>query len=392
MSIFRKYTFFPITKIAQYGFNVLEYVDCCSSKKLDITVLVQSDNIFIKGKRPIANKFLLKTVLRSFDENNIKYTTNRYLILFLYLLRKLKLVKIHKKNENNNVESFYRSNYFLTSMPQYVSRISAYNRSTSFCKLTSSNNALGKKILNENNIDSDSMFVAMHTRDNAYGSHLTGTNYGDSGGHNFRNSNFEDLFSSCEYLNRKGILTIRMGADQYPIENNKKNYIIDYSNSFRSEFMDIYIISKCKFFVGSTSGIWGVPYLFNTPILGTNFIPIYDSTMSSRDLWIPKKLWINKEKRFMNLKEMFSIDRTKYFNDKFYYDNGIEVVDNDSDELLSAISDMNSFVDGELVFSDKDDWLWDKFKSYLVKGDYSVVNSKARICPSFLQRNHEFLL
>jgi hypothetical protein len=41
------------------------------------------------------------------------------------------------------------------------------------------------KILNENSIDEKSEFVAMHTRDNAYGSFLKGTNYG---GHNFRNS------------------------------------------------------------------------------------------------------------------------------------------------------------------------------------------------------------
>jgi len=392
MNIYRKYTFFPITKIAQYAFNALEFVDYYQFKKPNITVLVPSDDIFVKGKRPIANKFLLKIMLRSFDENKIKHTNNKYLLFFLYLLHKLNIVTIHKKIENKNAEDFYGSGYFLTSMPQYASRTSAYNRSEALCSLTNDENTLGKKILSRNNIDKDSIFVAMHNRDNTYGSYLTETNYGDSGGHNFRNSSFEDLFESCEYLNQKGVLTIRIGAEQHPIENNEKDYIIDYPNSFRSEFMDIYIISKSKFFVGGPSGIHGVPYLFNTPILGINFIPIYDSTMSDRDLWIPKKIWIKKEKRFMSFKEMFSIDRKKYLNDRFYYDNKLEILDNDSDELLSAISDMNSFVDGDLIFSDKDDWLWDKFKSTLVDGNYNAISSKSRICPSFLQRNHEFLL
>jgi len=395
MGIFSKYTFFPIVKIAQYSFNLLEYVDYYRSNLPNVVILIPSDDVFVKGghRRPIANKFLLEVVLRSLDENCIKYTSNKYFILFLYFLFKLKLIKIHKKSENNNVQEFYSAGYFLTSMPQYASRESAYNRNVSFCSLTSDESNLGKKILNENSIDEKSIFVAMHTRDNAYGSNLKGTNYGDIGGHNFRNSNFEDLFSSCEYLNSKGMQTFRMGADQFSIENiNKKDYIVDYSNSFRSEFMDIYIISKCKFFVGSTSGIWGTPYLFNTPILGVNFIPVYDSTMSSRDMWIPKKLWIKKEKRYMTFKEMFSIDRKKYFSDRFYHDNGLEVVDNDSDELLNAIMDMNSFVDGELVFSDKDNWLWHKFKSTLPEGHYNVSGNKSRVCPSFLQRNQKFLL
>ena len=88
----------------------------------------------------------------------------------------------------------------------------------------------------------------------------------------------------------------------------------------------------------------------------------------------------------------FSIDRKKYFSDRFYHDNGLEVVDNDSDELLNAIMDMNSFVDGELVFSDKDNWLWHKFKSTLPEGHYNVSGNKSRVCPSFLQRNQKFLL
>ena len=59
----------------------------------------------------------------------------------------------------------------------------------------------------------------------------------------------------------------------------KLNYtcdnVIDYANSqYRSDFMDIYLTSKCEFFISSGGGLDGVAVIFDKPILYINYVPI----------------------------------------------------------------------------------------------------------------------
>ena len=71
---------------------------------------------------------------------------------------------------------------------------------------------------------------------------------------------------ACKYLASKGIFVIRMGAKV----KNKLNYsnekIIDYAtNGMRNEFMDIYIVAKCYFWITTDTGLDNVAKLFRKP-------------------------------------------------------------------------------------------------------------------------------
>lgn len=46
--------------------------------------------------------------------------------------------------------------------------------------------------------------------------------------------------------------------------------IIDYATKYRSDFADIYLSAKCKFFVGCSAGILCVPYIFHVPVIQAN--------------------------------------------------------------------------------------------------------------------------
>ena len=188
----------------------------------------------------------------------------------------------------------------------------------------------------------------------------------------------------------------RMGADQLPVNDVKcSGKFIDYTNNFRSDFMDIFLISESKFFIGTCSGLHGIAYLFKVPILGLNFIPIFDATLSNRDLWMPKKIWIKNEKKFMKFSDMFSMNLMHgSINDNYLISNNLEVVDNSDEDIFNAVTEMNSLVDSNLDITDKDDWLWNKFKAIVLEkcNDSHVIrNSKSRISPHFLMRNEDLL-
>ena len=81
-----------------------------------------------------------------------------------------------------------------------------------------------------------------------------------------------------EYLIERDYFVVRMG-DNSSVKSNfyNKNYL-DYAHSdFNSRLMDIFLISKCKFFVGTQSGILDLAYMFNKPVLTTNMCELFCS-------------------------------------------------------------------------------------------------------------------
>ncbi len=43
---------------------------------------------------------------------------------------------------------------------------------------------------------------------------------------------------------------------------------------FRTDFMDIYLSAKCKFFITSGVGLMAIPMIFRRPLLCVNYIPL----------------------------------------------------------------------------------------------------------------------
>jgi putative glycosyltransferase (TIGR04372 family) len=159
--------------------------------------------------------------------------------------------------------------------------------------------------------------------------------------------------------------------------------------------MDIFLISESKFLIGTCSGLHGIAYLFKVPILGLNFIPIFDATLSQRDMWMPKKIWIKNEKKFMKFSDMFTGGLMHgSISDNYLASCGLEAVDNSDEEIFNAVVEMNSMVDSNLEITEKDEWLWNRFKSIVnekCNQSHVILNSKSRISPKFLIHNENLL-
>ena len=122
--------------------------------------------------------------------------------------------------------------------------------------------------------------------------------------------------------------------------------VIDYPfTKFKSDLMDLFLIKKCRFYIGCQSGILDVAILFQRPTLIINMYtwtfgyPLFKNTRG-----ILKNFYSKSEKRNLSLKELFEgpwnlqdINRT--MSDEF------ETIENSSDEIEEAVLEYFSLLE-----------------------------------------------
>ena len=130
--------------------------------------------------------------------------------------------------------------------------------------------------------------------------------------------------------------------------------------------MDVYLPSKCKFFLGGPSGLLEVPQIFNIPVGATNMFPITDVGVASNSLCIPKLLWSIEDKRFLSYKEIVDYNLGKWDSAADYISHGIELVENDPDDIKLLTLDMFDLVNNKKL-SIKDENIRNNFMNKYFK-------------------------
>jgi putative glycosyltransferase (TIGR04372 family) len=255
----------------------------------------------------------------------------------------------------------------------------------------------GLDLLKKIGIPRGAEFICFHARDKAYLDTLhTFRSRQEWSYHDFRDCDINNYLPAVKYLAEQKIYALRMGAvveKDIPADN---PYIIDYAKNFRTDFGDIYLPAKCKFFLGNTSGIRLISHIFNTPAIIANCAPLNDMSplndivFSHRDILLPKKYWSHGLKRFLTWREVIKQGMDSWFNTKYYLDAGIEVIENSVDEILALTKEMHSRLDGTWVPADEDKELQQRFRDLFPPGHYSY-NFHVRIGAEFLRQNKELL-
>ncbi len=250
--------------------------------------------------------------------------------------------------------------------------------------------AHGQKILRAMGIPKDKPFICLHARDSAFLDKLLPTvnwTY-----HNYRDVNIANYVSAAQQLVARGYYVIRMGAvvkEKFPFSSSG---IIDYANmSWRDDFMDIYLSSKCHFFIGSGSGLDCVASLFRKQLLYVNFIPMgLVPAWSFKVLIIFKKIWIKEEKRFMKFREMLELGKARAPDTRFYEDRGLEVVENTPEEIRDAVIEKEERIKGCWQARDEDERLQSRFWALYEPNEFNQVFN-ARIGSGFLRQYRDLL-
>lgn len=244
----------------------------------------------------------------------------------------------------------------------------------------------GKDLIKSMGLSSSDWFVCFHARDPTY---LSAVSQHDNSYNSHRDCNIGNYLESAEFIASKGGFSLRMGAvvDKKLGSSNK---IVDYATRFRSDFGDIYLCAKCRFFLGNTAGIFLVANIFNVPIAYANLIPLDCMPVRNSDIFIPKKIFSKKKKRFLTFKEIIESGIFSYTKDEQYNRDGLVAVENTSGEILDLTKEMLERLNGTWNTTKDDESLQKKFRSLFKKGNH-CYGFPSRIGAKFLRENKSLL-
>lgn len=205
------------------------------------------------------------------------------------------------------------------------------------------------RTLEFNGIDTSKKWVCILGRDNTYLNRRDPDLHWDY--NSYRNSNIGTYKMAAEYLATEGIITFRMGLDhEKTFSSEISSLVFDYANApWRSEKLDIYLASKCMFFVSSATGIDSVPIATRKPLVLVNLAqPLHVLRSKQRHIFITKYFYFEGKNKYLNASNFyklgieigFTIDNPIHLRSQDFAKLGITVIDNSEIEIKDAVAEM----------------------------------------------------
>lgn len=243
-------------------------------------------------------------------------------------------------------------------------------------------------------------FICIHARESG----VKAKNFGGNAGYNSscRNCDINTFIKTSQHFAVYGLPSIRLG--KYEAQECNQEFIIDYANKFYDEFMDFYLLSRCKFLISCDTGVASICGYWGRPVLLTNMINLCYGAESWPDtgysMYIPKKFYSKKVKRYLNLYETLDMMEECYIYTSNFIKQGIRLEDNTEDEILAASKELNDRIDGIWRETEEEKKIMEKYWAIMhswnikhktikivsdILGGYRMCIS--RPCYSFLKNN-----
>jgi len=242
---------------------------------------------------------------------------------------------------------------------------------------SSSDYERGWNCLQDLGVPKNAWFVCLHVREDGFR---------PEGTISHRSADINTYLLAIELIVARGGWVIRMGdPSMKPLP--YMSQVIDYAHTeAKSDWMDVFLCSSCRFFLGSASGLVTVPLIFGVPCALTNIWPISGRSPSSQDLFIPKLAWSEVENRYLTFEEALAPRFFFNLNSKLLYSWGIKVVDNTPEEINDLVLEMLDRLEGKFQYTEEDEVLQQQFNSLPTPYGPSAFNS--RMGRSFLHNYH----
>lgn len=290
----------------------------------------------------------------------------------------------------------YRANRLLLGYKKHIIDLPSYRdihglleRIPVHLSFTPEEEGKGCEALTKMGIPANAKFVCFHARDSAY---LDGKFPADDFYyHNYRDSNIDNFSHAVEEFARRGYYLLRMGAVVKKNIQFESQNIIDYAKKFRTDFLDIFLNAKCYFYLGDSCGIDQIQVIFRRPVATANMIPLeLAASWGPNRLFIPKKLWLEKESRFMTFREILESGVGRFIRTEKYEQAGINVVENTPEEIRDVAVEMDERLKGSWQTTEEDEELQQRFWALFKKSELHGV-IRARIGRDFLRQNKDLL-
>lgn len=170
--------------------------------------------------------------------------------------------------------------------------------------------------------------------------------------HNHRDSKISTYAIAAELLANKGYKVLRMGKIvNDKLESNSAS-VIDYANStIRSDMLDVYLFSKAKFIITTSTGMDFLGALFRVPIGLINIVSIvsiYEGEIIKS--YQPKEIIDTESGQHVGLEELIERGYQKSYNRSDFVSMNVGFIDNSSEDLCNFFTELEYLVrNGEAI-------------------------------------------
>ena len=256
-------------------------------------------------------------------------------------------------------------------------------------------NLLGEKFLDSLGFSKKDKIVSLIIRDKNY----LKTAFPDLNWdyHDYRDSKIETYKDGINYLLSLGFKVIRMGKyTEKKLQIESKNYF-DYSQSnLRSDFLDIWLISKSFFCVSSGTGLDHISRIFKVPTLYVNFINLFSAETYHQSITYPKILVKSDTKKVLTLREYLDNNANKKSD---FVKKNIDILDLSSEEIRNSFIEMVQMMKNNWILDGKEAKRQKNLMNYFLKhfstskiNHHGFIHNKFLISPTFLNKNPEWII
>ena len=205
-----------------------------------------------------------------------------------------------------------------------------------------------------------------------------------------RNSNIHNIILGLRSMTSKKYKAIRLGKNEKKKLHFNDPNIIDYAaSSDRSDFLDLYLISKSDFMISSNTGINEVAVLFRKPRLIIDFFDIPSLEHHFLKVMIIPKKYINlKTGNLVSFEEAFKKKLNFIHIIPNMNDLGYGLIDNDELDVNQGVENFYKFINNTLDLNEtlqNQKNFWNNIEKYFgFKNKNSII-----ICPNFYNKNIE---
>ena len=342
------------------------------------------DLFFFNTLSSFANKQWIKMwrrVLKVFPfENlgNVVFELNR--VIPGYQVHEIPIAETLPRNFNGN----------LLKIKNYEKRLqSVLNSDQQNISFTPYEEKFGSTELEKLGIPAGSSFICFHARDPAY---LDTVNSEiDWKYHDYRNSSIQNYVLAAEKMTQRGCYAVRVGFIVKERIKSLNQKVFDYAyNGMRTDFLDIYLSAKCRFFLCSDGGISAPPEIFKRPMVYVNWPIIQNvSVYVSRGLIIFKKFFLKSENRYMSFSEIMKLEFGGSDTNEIFSKLNLNLIENTPEEILDVTIEMDERLNGTWVSCEEDEELQDCF--WALFGPNKLKSPDLRIGANFLRQNKDLL-
>ena len=261
-------------------------------------------------------------------------------------------------------------------------------------RFTNEEDQNGQQFLNEIGIKVNEHFVCLFVRDSGYKEKFQNWK-SDWSYHNHRNTDMDTYKQAATKLAEKGYWIFRMGKSVEKQFNVDHPRILDYANqSYRSDFLDIWLMGNCHFCISVGRGLDAVSDVFRRKVVYVNFIPMPRHISWSANISVPKKLVWQISNTPLSFEETFEHTYSNFYN---YSKAGIEIIDLTPNEISEGVLEMEARISGKWKDTIEDSRLqnlyWGKLKKWSEYNKlHGLIHPEARIGADFLRKNHSWFL